>query len=90
MKSRIKTQQATKAMMDRVDKLRVENEELETSIQLYTNELRTLKDFFVAHAGHAHGTKLNEVELAHLLRDDCEIDSSVILLLNLSQGSPPQ
>jgi len=88
-KSRQKSKQKTKAMMERVDKLRNENEELEENIKILSKELGILKDLFMAHAGEAHGVRLNEVELAGLLRDDREINEGVNLLMNLSQGSSP-
>lgn len=62
-KSREKTKLKTKAMMDRVDKLRDENEELENNIQILTKELGILKDLFVAHAGEgiSQSVLLNEL-----------------------------
>jgi len=89
-KSRQKSKQKTKAMMDRVDKLRNENDDLEENIKILQKELGILKDLFMAHAGEAHGVRLNETELAGLLRDDREINEGVNLLMNLSQGSPPR
>jgi len=60
-KSRQKSKQKTKAMMDRVDKLRSENEELEENIKILSKELGILKDLFVAHAGEGVSTAiLNE------------------------------
>jgi len=62
-KSREKTKAKTKAMMDRVEKLRDENTELEANIEILTKELGILKDLFVAHAGEgiSQSVLLNEL-----------------------------
>jgi len=62
-KSREKSKAKTKAMMERVDKLRNENSELEANIEILTKELGILKDLFVAHAGEgiSQSVLLNEL-----------------------------
>lgn len=47
MKSRLRTQET----LDRVHKLKTENDQLEEKIKLLSKELGFLKDLFLAHAG---------------------------------------
>ncbi|XP_071534887.1 CCAAT/enhancer-binding protein gamma-like [Panulirus ornatus] len=88
-KSRLKTKMKTQQMVDRVTQLRTENEELVENIKILTKELGILKDLFLAHAGNAHGVRLNEAELAKMLSEDPEVDEGASLLMSLSQGPPP-
>ncbi|XP_068206785.1 CCAAT/enhancer-binding protein gamma-like [Palaemon carinicauda] len=88
-KSRLKTKMKTQEMMDRVTQLKNENDELEENIKILTKELGILKDMFVAHAGHAHGVKLNDADLVRMLcEDNDDVDEGVSLLMSLSQGPP--
>lgn len=87
-KSRMKTKMKTQQMMDRVSQLKSENDELEENIKILTKELSILKDMFVAHAGNAHGVKLNDADLVKMLCEDSEVDEGVSLLMSLSQGPP--
>ncbi|XP_064082112.1 CCAAT/enhancer-binding protein gamma-like [Macrobrachium nipponense] len=87
-KSRLKTKMKTQQMMDRVTQLKTENDELEENIKILTKELSILKDMFVAHAGHAHGVKLNDADLVKMLCEDSDVDEGVSLLMSLSQGPP--
>lgn len=87
-KSRQKTKMKTQQMMDRVTQLKSENDQLEENIKLLTKELGFLKDMFVAHAGNAHGVKLNDSDLVKMLCEDPEMDEGVSLLMSLSQGPP--
>ncbi|XP_066951545.1 CCAAT/enhancer-binding protein gamma-like [Macrobrachium rosenbergii] len=88
-KSRLKTKMKTQQMMDRVTQLKTENDELEENIKILTKELSILKDMFVAHAGHAHGIKLNDADLVKMLCEDSDdVDEGVSLLMSLSQGPP--
>ncbi|GAB6033360.1 hypothetical protein CHUAL_013125 [Chamberlinius hualienensis] len=49
-KSRTKTKMKTQETLERVNKLRAENELLESKIKLLSKELSFLRDLFVAHA----------------------------------------
>lgn len=88
-KSRMKTKVKTQNMMERVTQLKTENLELEENIKILTKELGILKDMFVAHAGNAHGVKLNDEDLVKMLYEDSDdVDEGASLLMSLSQGPP--
>lgn len=50
-KSRVKSRQRTQETMERVQKLKTENDMLEEKIKILSKELGFLKDLFLAHAG---------------------------------------
>lgn len=62
-KSRSKSKMKTQETLERVNKLKVENEVLEAKIKLLSKELSFLKDLFLAHAGSAHGQNLQDLDL---------------------------
>lgn len=63
-KSRSKSKMKTQETLERVNKLKVENEVLEAKIKLLSKELSFLKDLFLAHAGNAHGQNLQDFDLS--------------------------
>ncbi|XP_076335355.1 CCAAT/enhancer-binding protein gamma-like [Tachypleus tridentatus] len=65
-KSRNKSKIQTQETLDRVQKLKAENEMLEVKIKILSKELSFLKDLFLAHAGNAHGGNLAAVNLKTL------------------------
>nr|CAD7198235.1 unnamed protein product [Timema douglasi]CAD7262309.1 unnamed protein product [Timema shepardi]CAD7394122.1 unnamed protein product [Timema cristinae]CAD7406956.1 unnamed protein product [Timema poppensis]CAD7455996.1 unnamed protein product [Timema tahoe]CAD7572577.1 unnamed protein product [Timema californicum]CAD7592612.1 unnamed protein product [Timema genevievae] len=69
-RSRVKSKIRTQQTLARVHQLKTENEKLEEKIKMLTKELGFLKDLFLAHAGSAHGVKLENVDLERLLQDD--------------------
>lgn len=50
-KSRVKSRQRTEETMERVQKLKTENDMLVEKIKILSKELGFLKDLFLAHAG---------------------------------------
>lgn len=50
-KSRVKSRMRTQETMQRVQKLKTENDMLEEKIKILSKELGFLKDLFLAHAG---------------------------------------
>ncbi|XP_013788771.1 CCAAT/enhancer-binding protein gamma-like [Limulus polyphemus] len=65
-KSRNKSKIQTQQTLDRVQKLKAENEMLEVKIKILSKELSFLKDLFLAHAGNAHGGNLAAVNFKTL------------------------
>jgi len=63
-KSRSKSKMKTQETLERVNKLKVENEVLEAKIKLLSKELSFLKDLFLAHAGSAHGETMQDIDLS--------------------------
>lgn len=57
-KSRVKSRQRTQETMERVHKLKTENDMLEEKIKILSKELGFLKDLFLAHAGRWYLTIL--------------------------------
>lgn len=51
-KSREKSRAKAKETMQQVERLRKENQELETKVTILSKELSVLKDLFLAHAGN--------------------------------------
>lgn len=68
-RSRVKSRMRTQQTLERVNQLKTENELLEEKIRILTKELGFLKDLFLAHAGNAHATDLNGIDLERLLSD---------------------
>ncbi|XP_075231221.1 inverted repeat binding protein 18 kDa isoform X2 [Lycorma delicatula] len=82
-RSRVKSRLRTQETLDRVHKLKTENDQLEEKIKLLSKELGFLKDLFLAHAGSAHGITLEDVDLEALLND-----SSTTSLINIDKPPP--
>ncbi|XP_076358421.1 CCAAT/enhancer-binding protein gamma-like [Tachypleus tridentatus] len=72
-KSRNKSKLQTQQTLERVQKLKAENEMLEVKIKILSKELSFLKDLFLAHAGNAHGGDLTAADL-NVLNDEAEVD----------------
>ncbi|XP_049764257.1 CCAAT/enhancer-binding protein gamma-like [Schistocerca cancellata] len=68
-RSRVKSKLRTQQTLERVHQLKTENEMLEEKIKVLTKELGFLKDLFLAHAGSAHGVKMENIDLEELLAD---------------------
>ncbi|KAK7598307.1 hypothetical protein V9T40_006542 [Parthenolecanium corni] len=68
-KSRVKSRQRTQETMERVHKLKTENDMLEEKIKILSKELGFLKDLFLAHAGSSQSVSLEGVDLESLLSD---------------------
>lgn len=75
-RSRVKSKLRTQQTLERVQKLKTENEMLEEKIKVLTKELGFLKDLFLAHAGSAHGVKIENIDLETLLKDDSRENSN--------------
>ncbi|XP_039283207.1 CCAAT/enhancer-binding protein gamma isoform X2 [Nilaparvata lugens] len=69
-RSRVKSRQRTQETMDRVNRLKTENDQLEEKIKLLSKELGFLKDLFLAHAGSSHNVDLKDIDLEALLNDE--------------------
>ncbi|XP_026461684.1 CCAAT/enhancer-binding protein gamma [Ctenocephalides felis] len=68
-KSRVKSKQKTLETMDRVAKLKNENQVLEDRVQTLTKELSFLKELFLLHASQK-GEQLKPSDIARVLSDD--------------------
>ncbi|KAL1455177.1 hypothetical protein WDU94_009289 [Cyamophila willieti] len=73
VKSRIKTQET----MERVHKLKTENDMLEEKIKILSKELSFLKNLFLAHAGTTNGIDMDDIDLESLLADAVDTPPSV-------------
>ncbi|XKL66425.1 hypothetical protein PGB90_009845 [Kerria lacca] len=74
-KSRVKSRLRTQETMERVQKLKTENDMLEEKIKILSKELGFLKDLFLAHAG-SQNSNIEGVDLESLLSDtNSAIDS---------------
>ncbi|KAI5726835.1 hypothetical protein M8J76_009254 [Diaphorina citri] len=73
VKSRIKTQET----MERVNKLKTENDMLEEKIKILSRELSFLKNLFLAHAGSTNGIDMDDIDLESLLADAVDTPPSV-------------
>ncbi|RZF40654.1 hypothetical protein LSTR_LSTR009449 [Laodelphax striatellus] len=69
-RSRVKSRMRTQETMDRVNRLKTENDQLEEKIKLLSKELGFLKDLFLAHAGSSHNVDLKDIDLEALLNDE--------------------
>jgi len=85
-KSRSKTKMKTQETLERVNKLRAENENLEAKIKLLSKELSFLKDLFLAHAGNVHGQSIPNIDPS-LFADDpsCTTSEETIVTENTGQ-----
>lgn len=68
-KSRVKSRMRTQETMERVQKLKTENDMLEEKIKILSKELGFLKDLFLAHAGSSQNVSIEGVDLESLLSD---------------------
>uniref|UniRef100_A0A6M2DN53 Putative ccaat/enhancer-binding protein n=1 Tax=Xenopsylla cheopis TaxID=163159 RepID=A0A6M2DN53_XENCH len=75
-KSRVKSKQKTLETMDRVNKLKNENQVLEDRVKTLTKELSFLKELFLLHATQK-GDQLKPSDIARVLSDD-PIDASSV------------
>ncbi|CAD1476426.1 unnamed protein product, partial [Heterotrigona itama] len=70
-RSRVKSKLRTQQTLERVNRLKTENELLEEKIKMLTKELGFLKDLFLAHAGSSqHSVNFQDVDLNDLLAED--------------------
>ncbi|XP_065214878.1 CCAAT/enhancer-binding protein gamma [Planococcus citri] len=75
-KSRVKSRMRTQETMERVQKLKTENDMLEEKIKILSKELGFLKDLFLAHAGSSQNVNIEGVDLESLLSDTTSIIGS--------------
>ncbi|KAK7578254.1 hypothetical protein V9T40_010459 [Parthenolecanium corni] len=68
-KSRVKSRQRTEETMERVQKLKTENDMLVEKIKILSKELGFLKDLFLAHAGSSQNVNIEGIDLESLLSD---------------------
>ncbi|KAK7869559.1 hypothetical protein R5R35_003354 [Gryllus longicercus] len=87
-RSRVKSKLRTQQTLERVQKLKTENEMLEEKIKVLTKELGFLKDLFLAHAGSAHGVKLENIDLETLLKDESSDSGSSEKMNNVTYVKP--
>lgn len=69
-KSRNKSKEKMMQTLERVNKLRAENEMLEAKVQLLTKELSFLKDLFLAHAGSSQAHTFRDLDLSMFDEDN--------------------
>ncbi|RWS21791.1 CCAAT/enhancer-binding protein gamma-like protein [Leptotrombidium deliense] len=65
-KSRNQSKIKTTQTMERVNRMKAENDELQQRIEILSKELTLLKDLFLAHASNAHGDEKPEMDLKFL------------------------
>lgn len=77
-KSRVKSRMRTQETMQRVQKLKTENDMLEEKIKILSKELGFLKDLFLAHAGSSQNVKFEgvDIDLETLLNDTSAVINS--------------
>ncbi|KAF4526744.1 hypothetical protein B566_EDAN015091 [Ephemera danica] len=79
-KSRVKSKLRTQQTLERVHKLKTENEMLEEKIKILTKELEFLKELFFAHTGTASVGNLDPSQIEMMLKatsqDDNKAESS--------------
>jgi CCAAT/enhancer binding protein (C/EBP) gamma len=93
-KSREKSRQKARETMEKVNRLKKENEDLEMKVKLLSKELNLLKDLFLSHAGRdsfAHFAtqtlvKKTEIKTENFMDSTGESDNSVDPLDGSSDG----
>lgn len=68
-RSRVKSRLRTQETMERVQKLKTENDMLEEKIKILSKELGFLKDLFLAHASSSQNVYLDDIDLSTILSD---------------------
>ena len=85
-KSRQKSRSRAREMKGRVEKLRVENADLEHKVALLSKELGLLKELFIAHAG---GTSDGHCSLTNIPTASvkCDVDENIVsVMVNKDHG----
>lgn len=72
-RSRVKSKEKSQQTLQRVEKLKAENEKLEWKIEMLSKELGVLKELFVMHTGSVQGLdNMDPATLEELLKDDVD------------------